>query len=233
MNIVVTGASKGIGYAIAEAFAAAGNQVLLCARNVSVLTEAAATLQQQHPGAKLFHCAADLSDKAGVEGLAKCVKDNFGTTDVLVNNAGRFVPGSIHSEPEGILEELLQTNLFSAYHLTRLLLPGMLAAGSGHIFNICSIAALQPYPNGGSYSISKFALHGFSQNLREELKPHGIKVTSVHPGAVYTASWAFSDVDPARIMTSSDVAAMVFAASRLSPQANVEEIVLRPQLGDL
>ena len=99
--------------------------------------------------------------------------------------------------------------------------------------NSGSIASLKAYPNGGSYSISKFALAGFSQNLREELKPYGIKVTTVYPGAAYTDSWAGSGVDPVRIMEAGDIAEMVYAASRLSAQATVEEIVLRPQLGDL
>ena len=102
-----------------------------------------------------------------------------------------------------------------------------------HIFNICSIASLQAYANGGSYSISKYALLGFSKNLREELKPHQIKVTAVLPGAAYTDSWIGSGVDEKRIMEANDVATMVYAAAQLSPQACVEEILLRPQLGDL
>jgi short-subunit dehydrogenase len=153
--------------------------------------------------------------------------------DVLVNNAGQFLPGSVHDEGEGVLERMIAVNLYGAYQLTRVLLPGMMARRSGHIFNICSVASLQAYPNGGAYSISKWALAGFSANLREELKPHGIKVTSVYPGAVYTDSWAGSGVEPNRIMQAADVAEMVYAASRLSPQATVEEILLRPQLGDL
>ena len=116
---------------------------------------------------------------------------------------------------------------------TRLLLPGMMARKTGHIFNMCSVASLKAYSNGGAYSISKFALAGFSANLREEMKAFGIKVTTVYPGAAYTDSWAGSGVDPQRIMEAGDVADMVLAASRLSPQATVEEILLRPQLGDL
>jgi short-subunit dehydrogenase len=109
----------------------------------------------------------------------------------------------------------------------------MMERKTGHIFNMCSIASLQAYKNGGAYSISKFALLGFSKNLREEMKPYGIKVTAVIPGAAYTDSWAGSGVDPRRIMTAGDVAAMIYAAAQLSPQACVEDIVLRPQLGDL
>jgi short-subunit dehydrogenase len=128
---------------------------------------------------------------------------------------------------------MITTNLYSAYHITRVFLPAMIQRKSGHIFNMCSIASVQAYANGGSYSISKFALLGFSKNLREELKPYHIKVTAVLPGAVYTDSWSGSGIDPERIMEASDVAEMVFTASRLSPQACVEDIILRPQLGDL
>jgi NADP-dependent 3-hydroxy acid dehydrogenase YdfG len=114
-----------------------------------------------------------------------------------------------------------------------MLLPGMMKVKSGHIFNICSIASLDAYNNGGAYSISKFAMYGFSKNLREEMKPHGIKVTHVLPGASYTDSWAGSGIDPKRIMEAGDIAKMVYAAAHLSPQACVEEIIVRPQQGDL
>src|SRR5258708_23913903 len=109
----------------------------------------------------------------------------------------------------------------------------MMGRHSGDIFNICSVASLKAYPNGGAYGISKYALAGFSANLREEMKAHGIKVTAVYPGAAFTDSWAGSGLDPQRFMTAADVAEMVYSASRLSPQATVEEILLRPQQGDL
>jgi short-subunit dehydrogenase len=164
--------------------------------------------------------------------FANAVLSAWEDIDVLVNNAGSFVPGSVHNEPEGQLEKMIELNLYSAYHLTRRLVPVMMRRGEGHIFNICSIAALVAYPNGGSYSISKFALDGFSKNLREEMKPFGVKVTSVHPGATFTSSWE-GFVEPSRIMEVGDVANMIHAASSLSPTACVEDIILRPQLGDL
>ena len=128
---------------------------------------------------------------------------------------------------------MIEMNLFGAYHLTRLLLPKMMEAKRGHIFNMCSVASIKAYANGGAYSISKFALLGFSKNLREEMKPYNIKVTAVIPGAAYTESWASSGIEEKRFMQAKDIAEMVFAASQLSPQACVEEILLRPQLGDI
>ncbi len=232
MNIIITGASRGIGKAIAEKFASEGNTLLLCARNEKQLQETATAIKSSFPKTTIHTKAVDMRVKDQVLEFGKWCA-GFGVTDILVNNAGQFVPGSVYNEEDGILEQMIETNLYSAYHLSRAVLPGMIKKKSGHIFNICSIASLHAYENGGSYSISKFAMLGFSKNLREELKPHGVKVTAVLPGAVYTDAWSSSGVKAARIMESADVAAMVYAASQLSAQACVEEIVMRPQLGDL
>ena len=230
--VVVTGGSKGIGKAIAQKFAADGYTILLCSRNEHNLREAAEEIQllSNHVVIKTF--SADLSDKAEVIAFAEwCIEQ--GTPSILVNNAGNYLPGNVWNEPEGYMEEMMNTNFYSAYHLTRLLLPDMILDGNGHIFNICSVASLHAYEGGGSYSISKFALNGFSQNLRHELKKTGIKVTAVFPGAVMTETWGDFDNTENRIMEAEDIATMVLAASKLSKQAVVEEILLRPQLGDL
>lgn len=234
MNIVITGASRGLGKAITTTFAGDGQNhtFFLSSRNKETLDAAANELQENFPGTKILSQAYDLSDKKNVLALASWVLAQTDKPDILVNNAGIFLPGNVHDEREGLLEEIMNVNLFSAYHLTRKLLPAMMKQKSGHIFNICSIASLKAYENGGAYSISKFALAGFSKNLREEMKPHGIKVTSVYPGAAYTDSWA-GFVKPERIMEATDVSKMIYAASQLSPQACVEEIIMRPQLGDV
>jgi len=235
MKIVITGASRGLGKAIAEKFAddKQGHTLLLCARNKEKLELTGKELQGRFPRTNVMVKAFDLSDMEEVKKFASWVLEKANKVDVLVNNAGTFIPGNVHDEEEGVLEKLMQLNLYSPYHLTRMLLPSMIENKSGHIFNICSIASLQAYPNGGAYSISKFALAGFSQNLRHEMKSHRIKVTAVYPGAAYTDSWKGSGVDPKRIMEADDIAEMIYAATQLSPQACVEDIVLRPQLGDL
>jgi short-subunit dehydrogenase len=233
MNIVITGASRGFGRAIAEIFAFNGYNLFICSRNEPALYKTMEALLNKYPNIKIKAKARDLSKKEEAKEFGEWVLNNAYNVDVLVNNAGRFLPGSIATEQEDALEEMIQTNVYSAYWLTRSLLPAMKQRKSGHIFNICSVASLQAYINGGGYSISKFALHGFSKNLREELKTDNIKVTAVFPGAAYTDSWKNSGVDPKRIMEANDIAAMIFAASQLSAQACVEEIVLRPQLGDL
>lgn len=235
MNIVITGGSKGFGKSIAEKFAGdgQGHTVLICARNKEKLEAEAKQLQGRFPTANIKFKTCDLGNREELNEFAAWVLKEAPSVDMLVNNAGTFIPGSVHNEPEGALETMMAVNLYSAYHLTRSLLPRMMEKKSGHIFNICSIASLQAYHNGGAYSISKYALAGFSRNLREEMKPHGIKVTAVYPGAAWTDSWAGSGINPKRMMESKDIAEMIYAAAQLSPQACVEDIILRPQLGDL
>lgn len=232
MYAVVTGASRGIGKAIARIFALHGYNLLLTSQNEHKLLQAVEELKTEFPDVTIDAQALDIGIKQKATLFAEWVLSRADTVDVVVNNAGTFLPGNVSDEEDGVLQKIMEVNLYSAYHITRVLLPRLKAQGSGHIFNMCSIAGLQAYPNGGSYSISKAALHAFSKNLRHELMPHGIKVTAVIPGAVYTDSWA-PFVEQERIMEVEDIAQMVYAASRLSPQAVVEDIVLRPQLGDL
>ena len=232
MNVVITGASKGIGKALVEQFARNGADLFLCSRHMDQTIHWQQDLMEKY-NASIMSYNADLGIEGEVKSFGKKVLEAFDKVDILINNAGQFEPGSVHQEPEGQLDQMMRVNMYSAYHLTRALVPNMIAQKSGHIFNICSVAALQAYHNGGSYSISKWAMLGFSRNLREELKKHGIKVTAVHPGATLTGSWEGFDIDPSRIMEADDIASMVLAASSLSLQACVEEILIRPQLGDL
>jgi len=235
MNIVITGASKGLGRAVATEFSGdkQGHTFFLCARNKEELEMTGKELQGRYPRINMNTRTCNVADKEELSDFADWIYGITNKIDILVNNAGIYLPGSAYDEGEGVLETLMEVNMYSAYHLTRLLLPGMIKAKSGHIFNMCSIASLNAYPNGGAYGISKYALYGFSKNLREEMKPHGIKVTHVLPGAVYTDSWSGAGIDPKRIMEAADIAKMIYAAAHLSPQACVEEIVVRPQLGDL
>lgn len=230
MKAVITGASKGIGRAIANLLVAQGFDIFICARNQNDLQSTKDALEKQHPGRKVHIQTADLSRKEDVIAFADGVINIWDEVDILVNNAGVFLPGSILDEPDGNLEKMMNTNLYSAYFLTRGLLKHI---KKGHIFNMCSIASLDAYPNGGSYSISKFALLGFSKVLRAELKDQQIRVTAVLPGATWSASWEGVDLPKERLMKSDDVAKAVWGAYQLSDQAVVEELILRPQLGDL
>jgi short-subunit dehydrogenase len=233
MNIVITGASKGIGKAIAEKFAANGYSLFLCARTEADLAETADAIAKNFTNIKVDYRTCDVSKKKDLKAFADWILKTAKHVDVLINNAGSFVPGQVHEEEDGTIEYLMETNLYSAYYLSRYLLPSMMEKKSGHIFNVCSIAALKAYKYGGSYSITKYAMAGLAANLRDEMREYGVKVTAIFPGAAYTASWEGSGIPPQRMMTTEDIAEIIYASASLSPQACVEEIVIRPQLGDL
>ena len=233
MNAVITGASRGIGKAVAEIFALHGYNLYLCSRTEATLLNTIEELKTKYPNVNIDGKALNLGEKDKATMFGEWVLNNADSVDVLVNNAGSFIQGNVSDEPEGVLEEMLSVNLLSAYYTTRTFLPRMRAMKSGQIFTLCSIASLRAYPGGGSYSISKYALMGFTRNLREELKNEGIKVTAVIPGAAYTDSWAASGLEEVRFMKADDIAKMIYAATQLSPQSVVEDIILRPQLGDI
>ncbi len=231
-SILVTGGTKGIGKAIILKFAQQGFDIYTCARNQGDLNDLKTELNQNFPKVNVFVKKADLSVKERTKSFAADVKKKC-IPDILINNTGIFIPGAIHSEPEENFELTLQTNLFSAYYLTRAFTDEFISRKNGHIFTIGSIAGLTAYPNGGSYAISKWAMLGFTKCLRQELLPHGIRVTSVLPGATLTASWEGVDLPAERFIKASDVAETVWSVYNLSAQSVVEEIVIRPQLGDI
>ena len=231
--MVVTGGTKGIGKALVAKFLAGGFDVATCSRSQQDLEQLKREMEASFPSSKVFVTPADLSKKNEVLQFAEFVKGTDKPVDILVNNTGVFIPGMIHLEEDGALEAMMDANLYSAYHLTRALVGKMKERKQGDIFNICSVASIKAYPNGGSYSISKFALLGFSKVLREELKEHDIRVTAILPGATLTASWEGVELPAERFMKPEDVAEAVWSAARLSRQSVVEEIIIRPQLGDL
>lgn len=230
---VITGATKGIGRAIAEKLLSEGFDVAVCARSTNDLRDLHDEWEREYPERKVFMQNVDVQNKMQVKDFARNILNNFNQIDILVNNAGLYFPGNLATEPDEQLESLMATNVYSAYHLTRALLPSMKKYKAGHIFNMCSVASLQAYPNGGAYSITKYALLGFSENLRFELRNDGIKVTAISPGAVWSNSWSSSGVSPDRMMKAEDIAEILWTTYNLSAQATVEHIVLRPQQGDL
>ena len=232
--VVVTGGSQGIGRALVARFLQAGYAVATCARSAADLDRLRQELAPAAP-ATLHTQAADLSQWKGCQQFAEFVQGLHVPLAALINNAGAFAPGRLQDEPAdgSRLREMLAANLLSAYDVTRALLPTFIAQRRGHLFTICSTASLMAYPNGGSYGIAKFALLGFTKTLREELKTQGIRVTAVLPGATLTRSWDGVGEPSERFIRSEDVAEAVFSAFSLSPQAVVEEVVIRPQLGDL
>lgn len=227
--VVVSGGSRGIGKAIVEKFLTEGFEVAVCSRDMSKLEDLKRT-----SGSENVHIfKADVSVKEEANAFGTFVLSLNLPIAVLVNNAGVFIPGKIFEESEDNLVVQMNTNLYSAYYLTRSLIGKLRENESAHIFNVCSIASFMAYPASGSYSISKFAMLGFSKSIREELKNTNVKVTSVMPGATLTDSWSGVELPESRFIKSGDIAETIWGAFTLSKSAVVEEIVIRPQLGDL
>jgi short-subunit dehydrogenase len=229
---VITGGTKGIGRAVLEKFSAAGFDVATCSRKEKDLQGLRKEVMAKY-GVEVFAYVADLSTADGAAAFTDHVLTLNRPVEVLVNNAGFFTPGQVTTESKGVLESMIGANLYSAYHTTRGLVHNMKSNRQGHIFNLCSIASIKAYPNGGSYAISKFALLGFTKVLREELKEEGIRVTAILPGATRTSSWDAVPLPEERFMKPEDVADAIYGAYSLSPRSVVEEILIRPQLGDI
>jgi short-subunit dehydrogenase len=230
--VVVTGATKGIGRAIVQRFAKEGYDIVGCARSEADLMILKEVIEGQYNVTVDVH-ATDMSNKEEVLAFGTFIRNLAGQVEVVVNNAGIFIPGLIIDEKDGALEQMIQTNLYSAYHLTRSLVDDMMSQKKGHIFNMCSTASIMPHENGGSYCISKYALLGMTKVLREELKLHNIRVTAILPGPTYTASWEGVDLPEERFIKADDVANAVWGAYAMSESTVIEEILIRPQLGDL
>jgi len=231
--ILVTGASQGIGAAIAKVFAKEirGARLALVARNEKNLAAVARTCTKLGATAECFAC--DVGDEASVSAMAAAVTKCFGGVDVLVNNAGKFAGAPFTEMSVADFDRIVAANLRSVFLVSRALVPGMIARGRGDVFNMSSIAGLQAYPGGAAYCAAKFGVTGLSKVMRAELRDKGVRVCCVHPGATVSPSWDGSGVPAERMMPAGDVARAFFDIYRLSRRTVVEEIVLRPQLGDL
>jgi NADP-dependent 3-hydroxy acid dehydrogenase YdfG len=231
--VVITGASQGIGAAIARAFSAElpGVKLALVARNRANLASVARACARLGAKAEAFPC--DVSDEAAVCEMEGAVRRRFGAVDVLVNNAGRYFGAPFLGTSAADFDRTLAANLRSLFLVTKAFAPGMIRRRRGDIFNMGSIAGLIAYPGGAAYTAAKFAVAGLSKAMRAEFKDKGVRVCCVHPGATVSPSWKGSGVPPMRMMPAEDVARAFIAAHRMSRRTVVEEIVLRPQLGDL
>ena len=231
--VLITGASQGIGAAIARTFAAnvPGARLALVARNAKNLTSVAAACVKAGAMAEVFPC--DVADEGSVTAMAAAVLDRFGRVDVLVNNAGKFAGAPLTEMTVADFDRVIAANLRSVFLVSRAFVPGMIERGYGDVFNMSSIAGLIAYPGGTAYSAAKFGVTGLSKVMRAELRDKGVRVCCVCPGATWSPSWEGSGVPAERMMPATDVARAFFDVFRLSRSTFVEEIVLRPQAGDL
>lgn len=229
---VISGGTKGIGKSCLEKFASKGYDIATCSRNQDDLEGIKTEIEEKY-GVKVFIKALDVSNKTELETFAKEIQDWNSDIEVLINNAGIFLPGQVTEEEDGTLEKLMSVNTYSAYYLTRHLIEALKKNKGSYIFNICSTASVIPYINGGSYCISKHAMLGFSKVLREELKDKGVRVSAVMPGATFTRSWEGADFPESRFIKPEELAETIWSAFSLSENTVIEEIIVRPQLGDI
>jgi 3-oxoacyl-[acyl-carrier protein] reductase len=182
---LVTGGSKGIGYAIAEALARGGANVVVCARNADELAEAVEALDPLSSG-RVLGVRCDMRVEGDVRRLVDYTVDELGRLDVLVNNAGvgRFAP--VHELSTDDWHTVIETNLNGVFYASHAAIPHMKRAGSGWIINIGSLAGKNPFEGGAAYNASKFGLLGFSEAMMLDVRPMGIRVSCIMPGSVST-----------------------------------------------
>ncbi|ACB74853.1 SDR family oxidoreductase [Opitutus terrae] len=231
--VLITGASQGIGEAIAQVFARElpGVRLALVARSEAKLAGVAQACGGAGAEADVFGC--DVTDAGSVARMAEVVTQRFGLPDVLINNAGGFVPKKFAQTTVEDFDAMVAVNLRSAFLVTHAFLPALLKRGSGDVFFMSSIAGLAAYPASAAYTAAKFGVTGLAKALRAETRDAGLRVCCVHPGATWSPSWSGSGVAPERIMPTEDVAQAFYDVYRMSRRTVVEEIVLRPRLGDI
>jgi NADP-dependent 3-hydroxy acid dehydrogenase YdfG len=238
--ILITGASQGIGAALARVFAAEvpGVRLALVARNrrkLAAVARACVTSGSRAGTApatpEIFPC--DVTDEAAVSGLAKSVSGRFGGVDVLINNAGAFAGAPLTRMSVTAFDQIIAANLRSVFLVSRAFLPGMVRRRRGDVFNMSSIAAQTAYPGGAAYSAAKAGVAALSRVMRAEFKTKGVRVCCVFPGATWSPSWAGTGIPAGRMMPAEDVARAFLDVYRLTRRTVVEEIALRPQLGDV
>lgn len=227
-SALITGASKGIGKAIALALANEGYDLALCARSMEGLVELEDEIQKKNPAVKVFLKTCDFSLDKEVEALAKWTEKMFTDLDVLVNNVGIYEQVSLLKEGPNVLKDQMQVNFYTPHYLCTYFGQIMRDARKGHIFNVTSIASREPVVAAGSYSITKSALSALTKVLREELREFGVKVTEVIPGSTLTASWEGTELPANQFIWPEDVAKVILTSLSMSFGANIDEVIIKP-----
>ena len=232
-NAIITGATKGMGRAIAIAFAKENVNIAVCARGADDLTAFKAELQNINPEIKIVTVVADGSEREQLLNFAETAQHELGAINIIVNNLGMYPPSSILDDEKNLFLKVVNTNLMPAYELYRFFGKSMVSVGEGHIFNICSIAALNPIPEAGIYSVTKAALLSLNNVMRLEMEQYGVKVTAVIPGSTLTDSWKGIAVDKNKMVLPEDVASAIINIYKMSAGANVDQIIIKPVYGQV
>lgn len=233
--MIITGASSGIGRAVARQFSAAGARLVLVARSVDRLDELAAEL-----GNNAAVMPADLTNPADIDAMAANVEQRFGRVDILFANAGSYVPGNAAEGDADAWDRMISLNVNGVFRLVRAVLPGMIARRSGDIVVTSSVSGHQAIHWEPVYSATKHAVQSFVHGVRRQVAPHNVRIGSLAPGMVLNELWGIHD--PAEIarraaahegLISEDVSdALMFMVTRPS-NATVRDLVILPQNQDI
>jgi len=226
MKAVITGATKGIGKAIAIKLWNEGYDLALVARNKSELEKLRDELLTTGRAISIY--AVDCSIKEEVYHFLTAAEKEIGFANVLVNNVGAFLPGSMLDEDDETFEKQQNINVNAGYYISKFFGKKMRSEKLGHIFNICSVASKAPVKNGGSYSVTKAAMLSLNHVLRQELAPHNVKVTAFLPGSTKTSSWEGTTIPDEKFVQPEDIAETLFTILNLSKGVNVDEVLITP-----
>jgi 3-oxoacyl-[acyl-carrier protein] reductase len=223
---LVTGASRGIGFAIARRLGQMGARVSICGRDQSKLDQSAATLRSE--GIAALALQADVARGDQVSSLVQKTQQELGPIDILVNNAGTGLFGPFHEFGEAEWDTILDTNLKSVFLVSRAVAPEMIRRQTGHIINISSLAGKNTFANGAIYCASKWGLMGLTGSMAEDLRGYGIRVSAICPGSVATEFPGQGHKNPAKILQPDDVAHAVAALVTQAAGSFISEVHIRP-----
>jgi NADP-dependent 3-hydroxy acid dehydrogenase YdfG len=223
---LVTGSSRGIGKAIAVKLANLGASVAICGRDASTLESTKRELEAT--GAKVISHIADVGKAADVAALVPAVEKNLGAITILVNNAGIGLFGPVQDKTEEEWDRVMNTNLKSVFLVCKAVAPLMIQRKKGDIINISSLAGKNTFAGGGIYCASKWGLQGLTGCMAEDLRGHGIRVSSVCPGSVATEFSGRGPKDASKVLTANDVAHAVAMIALQGPQSFISEVQMRP-----
>jgi short-subunit dehydrogenase len=229
---VVTGGSRGIGHGIAKELAEMGYDLFLLAKDPSRLKKTADELSTKYK-VKVDYFACDLSDTGSIDSFHKSLVSKKLIPDVLVSNAGVFLPGSTADTKMELFDEMIAVNLKGMFYITQKLMPLLAKGKDKRIILTSSIWALDSYPAEGReeatlYAISKWAIRGWARSLRAEVRKDNIGVTVIYPGETFTDEWEGTTIPKERFMKPEDIGKIVRAVLSTSPQTVIEEVVVRP-----
>jgi NADP-dependent 3-hydroxy acid dehydrogenase YdfG len=223
---LITGASRGIGLAIARRLGKMGARVSICARDQANLEEAVSVLRAE--GSDVLATAADVTREDQISTLVRNTQQKLGPIDILVNNAGIGIFGPFHQQSEADWDAVLNTNLKSVFLMSRAVASEMIQRKTGQIINIGSLAGKNTFANGAIYCASKWGLLGLTGCMAEDLRGHGIRVSAVCPGSVNTEFSPHAGKDASKMLQPDDVAHAVAALVTQSPGSFISEVLMRP-----